>query len=448
MRRKSGLRMRVSATVFAAAVAHVGATHALAQSSVDSSLAAFIGRIRAVDNHTHVFSVAPSDSDSDALPLDGLLPAAPPIRLRPDHPVWLAAYQALYGYRYDDLSEPHMAELRAAMKKVASEQGARFPEWVLDRIGTEVMLANRVAMGPGLAPPRFRWVSYVDALLLPLSTAAERKATPDYAVLYPLEDRLLHRYLTDLHLSRIPATLDDYLRTVVTPTLEHQRQNGCIAVKFEAAYLRALVFADAPVSAARSVYARNASGGVPSHADYKLLQDYLFRYIAREAGRLGMAVHIHTFEGGGGFYRVAGSDPLLLEPAFNDSSLRGTHFVLVHGGGIYASHAGAMLTKPNVYLDFSAQTIIYPPAMLAAILREWLAQYPEKVLFGTDAFPAGPDAGWELAAWIATTTGRQALAIALTGMMRDGEITRTRAEQIATMVMRSNASALYGLNLH
>ncbi|MEP7000456.1 MAG: amidohydrolase family protein [bacterium] len=417
-----------------------------AQSPVDSSLAKFIGKIRAVDNHTHVNSVSPADSDSDALPLDGLVPADPPMRLRPESPTWLAAYKALYGYKYNDLAEPHLTELRAEMKRVATAQGTRFPEWVLDRIGTEVMVANRIAMGPGLAPPRFRWASYADALMLPLSTAAEQ-TTPDYRALYPLEQRLLVRYMTDLHIARLPSTLDLYLRMVVTPTLERQRKDGCIAVKFEAAYLRKLDFDEPSVGIARQVYAQYANGGTPTHAEYKALQDFLFREIAREAGRLGMAVHIHAYEGGGGFYRVAGSDPLLLEPAFNDSTLRGTHFVIVHGGGIFANQAGAMLGKPNVYVDMSVMTLVYSPKMLADILRGWLTQYPDRVLFGTDAFVTNADAGWELAAWIATTTGRQALAIALTGMMRDNEITRARAEEIATMVMRGNASTLYKLGL-
>jgi len=438
--------MRVRTFVIAMLFTLCGSAAAYAQSPVDSSLAAFIANIRAVDNHTHVNSVSPADSDFDALPLDGLLPADSPMRLRPESPTWLAAYRALYGYKYGDLSEPHMKELRATMKRVASEQGNHFPEWVLDRIGTEVMVGNRIAMGPGLAPPRFRWASYVDALMLPLSTAAER-TTPDNRVLYPLEERLLRRYLTDLHLKQVPPTLDQYLRVIVTPTLERQRKDGCIAVKFEAAYLRKLDFDDASADVARRVYARYASGGTPTHAEYKTLQDYLFRQIAREAGRLGMAVHIHSYEGGGGFYRVAGGDPLLLEPAFNDSTLRGTHFVIVHGGGIFANQAGAMLGKPNVYLDMSALTLVHSPSTLAAILRGWLTQWPDRVLFGTDAFATGPDAGWELAAWVATTTGRQALAIALTGMMRDGEITRLRAEEIATMVMRGNASKLYGLGL-
>jgi predicted TIM-barrel fold metal-dependent hydrolase len=438
--------MRVRAFVIAMLFALCSSAVAYAQSPVDSSLAAFIATIRAVDNHTHVNSVSPADSESDALPLDGIPPAESPMRLRPESPTWIAAYRALYGYRFDDLSESHLKELRATMKRVAAEQGTRFPEWVLDRIGTEVMVGNRIAMGPGLAPPRFRWASYVDALMLPLSTVAER-TTPDNRVLYPLEERLLHRYLADLHMKQVPSTLDKYLRTVLTPTLERQRKEGCIAVKFEAAYLRKLDFDDASAAAAHSVYARYASGGTPTHAEYKTLQDYLFREIAREAGRLGMAVHIHSYEGGGGFYRVAGGDPLLLEPAFNDPSLRGTHFVIVHGGGIFSGQAGAMLGKPNVYLDMSALTLVHTPGTLAVILRGWLTQWPNRVLFGTDAFATSPDAGWELTAWIGTTTGRQALAIALTGMMRDGEITRPRAEEIATMVMRGNASKLYGLDL-
>jgi hypothetical protein len=418
-----------------------------AQTPVDSALAAFIAGIRAVDNHAHPNSVAPADSEYDALPLDGIPTSPWPMRIRPENPEWIAAYRAVYGYAYDDLTAPHLAELRATMQRVAREQGDRFPEWALDRMGTEVMLANRIVLGPGQAPPRFRWVSFDDALMLPLDTRAER-VTPDRRVLYPLEERLLHRYLADLGVARLPPTLDAYVRTVVTPTLERQRQAGAVAVKFEAAYLRALDFDEPDVARAQRVYARYVARGRPPHAEYKALQDYLFRVIAREAGRLGMAVHIHAFEGGGGFYQVRGSDPLLLEPALNDSTLRGTTFVIVHGGGgPFARHTLAMFWKPNVYADFSVSTLTMSATTLAGVLREWLAQYPERVLFGTDASVSGPDLGWDVVGWLSARTGRQALTMALTGMMRDGEITRSRAEEIATMVMRTNAARLYNLTL-
>ena len=415
--------------------------------AADPQLAAFIAKIRVVDNHTHVNSVTPGDSDYDALPLDPVAPFELPVRVRNESPIWPPALKALYGYQYDDLSDSHRVELRASVKRTMDAQGDKFPAWALDRIGIEVMLANRVAMGPGLTPPRFRWVSYADALIFPLSNAAEAKATPDREKLFPLEDKLLQRYLFDLQLATIPPTLDAYLETVVRPTLETQRRAGCVAVKFEAAYLRSLDFAQATREDAARIYARYAAGGAPLAGDYKTLQDFLFRFVAQEAGRLGMAVHIHSFEGAGNFFETSGADPLLLEPAFNDPALGKTKFVIIHGGGVFAAHAGAMLWKPNVFVDTSLMSLAYPAGRLAGVLRGWLTQFPEKVLFGSDASAFGPDLGWEVAAQAGTDNVREALVLALTEMLRAGEVTRARAEEIATMVMRTNASRLYNLGL-
>jgi predicted TIM-barrel fold metal-dependent hydrolase len=415
--------------------------------AADPALVTFIANIRAVDNHSHPNSTAPGDPDADALPLDGLGAFEMPAPLRPEHPNWIAAYRALYRYPYADLSDAHKTELHATLQKTAKQQGDAFPTWVLDQVGTEVLLANRIAMGPGLAPPRVRWVSYADALMLPLSSKAEAAVSPDRAKLYPLEDALLRRYLSDLKIDRLPATLDAYLTKVVTPTLEAQRAGGCVAVKFEAAYLRTLGFDDAFPDVAGRIYGKYAVGGVPSRAEYKTLQDFLFRFIAREAGRLGMAVHIHSFEGAGNFFDAAGADPLLLEPVFDDPSLRATDFVIIHGGGAFAAHTGALLWKPNVYADMSLMGLAYPPSRLARVLEDWIAQYPERVLFGSDANAMGPEMGWELTAWVGSKNARTALALALTDLIRKEAITRARAEQIATMVMRTNASKLYHLDL-
>jgi len=160
-----------------------------------------------------------------------------------------------------------------------------------------------------------------------------------------------------------------------------------------------------------------------------------------------MAVQIHVLEGFGGFYSTAGSAPHLLEPAFNDPTLRGTNFIMVHGGWPLVGETEALLSKPNVYTDISQMVLMQEPTQVARVLRQWLAEWPEKVLFGTDAFDGGPEQGWAEAAWVGTTSARRALAIALTGMMRDGEITRARAEELARMVMRENAIAAYHLEL-
>jgi predicted TIM-barrel fold metal-dependent hydrolase len=104
-----------------------------------------------------------------------------------------------------------------------------------------------------------------------------------------------------------------------------------------------------------------------------------------------------------------------------------------------------MFGKPNVYADFSAQTFFLYPRGLSEVLRSWLETYPDRVLFGTDAFSFGPAVDWPELAWLSNTTARTALAMALTGMMNDGEISRERALELARMALRENARKLYKL---
>ncbi len=418
---------------------------------IDSQLAGYIASIRAVDNHAHpmrpIAPGAPPDSEYDALPLDGIPPFQLPWRLRLDNPEWAAAARALYDIPESDTGKAYLDALAAARGRVQKAQGDNFPAWVLDRAGIEVMLANRIAAGPGLTPPRFRWVPFDDALMLPLDTRAEAARTPDTRSLYPREAALLHRYLEALGVKALPTSLEAYVQAVIAPTLQRQHDSGAVAVKFEAAYLRALDFAPPDSAAARSVYARYAHGGVPTRAEYKTLEDYLFHEIAFRAGRLGMAVHIHVLYEFGGFYSPSGSAPSQLEAVANDSSLRGTNFVMLHGGWPLTGQTLALLGKPNMYADISMMTQFIEPSQLAGVLRDWLSQWPEKVLFGTDAFDGGTPQGWDQGAWLAATSARKALGLALTGMMRDREITRARAEQLARMVLRDNAVALYKLQL-
>lgn len=307
------------------------------------------------------------------------------------------------------------------------------------------MLANRVAMGKSIQPPRFRWVPYADALLFPLDNSALAKQNSDRKSFFALEDKLRQRYLKEVGLERPPATLTEYLTRVVTPTLERHRQGGALAEKFEAAYLRSLAFDRVNRAEAERIYQRFASKPGPAQPEYKPLQDFLFRYIAAECGRLKMAVHLHTMVGAGSYFDVAGANPLHLESVLNDLDLRQTKIVMVHGGWPFIREIGALLTTPTAYLDFSMQDLLLTPAELAVGLRTWLEYVPEKVMFGTDAYPFTPEMGWEECGWAAARNGRLALAMALTGMLRDGEISRARASELARMVLRENAKALYGL---
>lgn len=422
--------------------------------TADPQLLAEIKKIKAIDNHSHppkLVSPGEKDDDFDALPCDPLEPSDPTTIGRPENPQYLAAWKALYRYPYNDMAPDHVKELLAARQKVMQEQGDNFPNWVLDQLGIETELANRIALGRGLKPPRFRWVPFDDALLLPLNNAIVASETPDRKFFYSREEMLLKRYLKDLNLNALPDTLEEYTARVVTPTLERQKQNGAVAIKFEAAYLRTLDFGHPSVfqkeiqNQAAALYAMNVHGEAAARDANIIVQDYLMRYIAREAGRLGLPVHFHTGGGCGSYFMLNGSNPANLESLLNDASLRKTNFVLIHGGaGAFTKYTSYLLMKPNVYADFSEQTWLISTRKLSEVIRDWLEWYPEKTMFGTDLYPNTPEMDWDVIGWQTTESGREALAIALTGMMQDGEITRDRAIQLAHMVLHDNAAKLYG----
>src|SRR5579883_1637645 len=128
--------------IFAAVLALAGCHRASDQGAqetpgADPQLLAEINRIQAIDNHAHPVRPAAAgeapDRDYDALPVDNLEPQSDPLRLRP--------------------TSPELAEARRVIKRGN-------PANVLDQLGIEIMLANRVTMGPGLPRERFLWVPY------------------------------------------------------------------------------------------------------------------------------------------------------------------------------------------------------------------------------------------------------------------------------------------------
>lgn len=415
---------------------------------VDSQLAAEIQAIKAIDNHAHpmrVVNAGEKDTEYDALPVEMMESyEAPPLRLRPDNPEYTGAWRQFFGQRHDDMSPEHVKAAMDAKRRVIEDKGDGYPSWVLDQMGIDIMFANRVQMGRGLPLTRFRWVPYADALMYPFDNEGLGKHDPDRKAFFTAETALLKRYLTEAGASGMPATLDDYLR-FVSATLTRWKQAGAVAVKLEMAYLRGLDVGNPARADAERAYSSYSRSGMAPDAEYKNFQDFAFRHIAAECGRLGMPLHLHSSAGAGRYFDVAGVNPLLLLPAIIDPALRKTTFVLIHGSWPFTREVNAMLDKPNVYVDFSAQTFLLYPRALGEVLRGWLEYAPEKVMFGTDASPITDQVNWEESGWVSNVTGREGLGIALTGMVHDREISRERAAELARMVLRENARRLYGL---
>jgi len=418
-----------------------------AQTTPDTAILQVVQAIHAIDDHAHpprVVGVGERDDDYDALPCDPLEPAPVPAKIRSDNTQYIEAWKALYGYRYNDMEPQHVREVLQAKERLKRERGDQYPNWILDQLGIETELANRVAMGRGLQAPRFRWIAFADPLLVVRRNNIALTYTPDRRIFYEREEKLLTRYMQALNVSQMPATLNDYINLVVVPTLGAWKQQGAVAIKFEAAYLRALSFDPTSENEAAQSYVRVMGGG-QSVVDYKHVQDFLFHRIALEAGRLNLPIQIHTGGGCGSYFRLEGSNPSLLESVFNDSTLRHTKFVVLHAGWPFDRELAFLLTKPNVYADFSQVTWMLSGRELAITLRPWLEMYPEKVLFGTDLSPNTPEVDWEEIGWIASRDSRLAVASVLTDLVHDGIITEPRAIQYAQMVMHDNAARLYAM---
>lgn len=408
---------------------------------IDPQIRAEIGRTKAIDNHAHpmrAFIRGDPDHDYDALPVEAMQPSPSPVRLEPSNPEYRLAWRDFFSY--DGADEKRAFEAKQA---VMAERGDSYPSWVLDRMDTDIMLANRVRMGRGLPQDRFKWVPFADPLIFPLNNESLGARDPDRRTFFAAETNLLHRYLADSGQGGLPASLDGYLR-FATSVLERQRSQGAVAQKFEMAYLRRLDFGTASRADANRIYAAYIKGGTPPDSEYKPLQDFLFRYVAAECGRLGMPVHVHSFAGVGAYFDASGANPMLMESVFDDPALQRTNFVMIHGGWPFTGEMGALLGKPNVWADFSLQTLVRQPRDLSGTLRQWLEFMPDRILFGTDASPVTPAVGWEETGWLSAESGRDALGMALTGMLRDREIDPARASELAHMVLRDNARRLYG----
>src|SRR3569833_1926084 len=113
------------------------------ESAIDTALEAEIQKIRAIDNHAHPVRVVAAgeqpDRGFDALPVDNMEPMSDPVNLRAGAPPTADAARALYG-----------STERQSKARVMKERGAGYPAWVLDQMGVETMLANRVELGPSV----------------------------------------------------------------------------------------------------------------------------------------------------------------------------------------------------------------------------------------------------------------------------------------------------------
>jgi uncharacterized protein len=401
-----------------------------------------IEKIPMFDHHAHPGFADDPDVDAMAAP-----PGSAALRERDTNPELVAAAKALWGYPYNDLSPEHTKWLVQKKEEAKKQQGTAYFSNILDKLNIEQGVANRAMMADYLDPKRFVWVFFADSFMWPFNNQREAARNTDEQVYIPLQEKMLHRWMQQEGLSKLPENFSDYLN-FVTRTLEDNQKKGAIAQKFEVAYLRTTKFSDPTREQAEDVYQRFVDGGIPSEKEYRTFQDYIFRYLVREGGRLHLPVHVHSAVGIGDYFNLSESNILNLENILRDPRYASTTFVMIHGGYPYDRQAIWLAAVKNVYLDTSETEILLYPSEFKKLLKQWLETFPDKVTFGTDCFPYNAALGAEESYWLGVQSSRTALAAALAEMISEGEVSEAQALQLAHGYLHDNAVGIYQGKVH
>ena len=403
-----------------------------------------IEKIQAFDHHAHPGYADDPDVDAMAAPPN----ASESLRTRDDNPELAAAAKALFGYPYNDLSPEHSKWLlnkKTELKKQLS--GTTYFNSILDKINIESSVSNRAMMPDYLDAKRFPWVFFADSFMWPFNNERETGRNPDEGVFIPLQEKMLHRWMQQINVTKLPASFADYL-SFISRVLEDNFRRGGIAMKFEVAYFRPMSFSDPTSSQAEDIYRRFITGGIPTEKEYRTFQDYIFRYLVQEGGRLHLPVHIHTAIGIGDYFNLSQSNIMSLETVLRDPRYASTTFVMIHGGYPLEREAIWLAAMKNVYLDSSFGELAQYPSEFKHTLKMWLETFPDKITFGTDCFPYNQVLGAEESYWLGAYSSRTALAAALAEMISEGEVTESRALELAHAYLHDTAVKLYNGRVH
>ncbi len=398
-------------------------------------LAAALDPVPAIDNHTHLLRPGK---------FDPALAAQGPLLLRATNPWLPSILEARFGITVDPRDwTPGLRAIaiaRAAMVERLGEHGY----WLnhLDYTRTEIALVNSYSRA-SIDDKRLRWVRHASTLLYPLPADHLIARSPSHKTDIAELQSDLQALLTEAGHSAVPPSLAAYVR-FIDDALRRWQKQGAVAVKFFDAYLRTLRIADVPETRAAALYAKGRTSAL-ARDEYLALQDFLWRHILLEAGKIALPVHIHSSLGVPPFLRSLESDLRNLEDVLTDPRFFATPIVLIHGGFPWHEIAAYLALKPNVWVDISARSFIDPVPDFADVLRTFLRFAPEKVLFGTDAasYPSVPG-GADVHHLVVSRATRDALYLALAGLVRDGVIDEARAVEMGRGVLRENARRLYG----
>jgi predicted TIM-barrel fold metal-dependent hydrolase len=347
------------------------------------------------------------------------------------------AYDKIYGFTKEEIDNPEkrtkLAEIYEAKRKKMSKEINQ----ILDLSGVETLIANHGLPESYKKNPRIKHTPPLDPLIFPFNNNHYNKNQSGKAQLHVFEYILSqwkkkHNY--------IEQGLQNYLK-FIDQVIETHITEGVVGFKFLIAYIRTTYFETVEEKDAPELYSKAMRGDLDA---YHQIQDYFVWHIMRKIFSYDMPIQFHlavldSF--------VEDFDPLNLAVFLQDKELASAKIVVLHGGYPRFENAEALalagvFPPNNVHIDVSGRiTLFNHPRILARTLRNWLEKPRlwNKIVYGSDVF-------WgERHIYTCARLIRDAVYLALSGMIDEEIIDEDTAKMISANILRENAKRLYKL---
>jgi hypothetical protein len=225
------------------------------------------------------------------------------------------------------------------------------------------------------------------------------------------------------------ATLAD-LEALIDKLIDRNIQGGARSIKSALAYDRTIAVDATPRSVAKGLFGTPPDRMLP--ADKKAFGDYIVHFFLDRARDRHLVVQFHT-----GLARLAGSNPLLLEPLLQGHP--DVVFDLFHGGYPWVHEAGALAHNyPNVRLNLTWLPQL-SSELTAALIKEYLQVVPQvdRISWGGDCRTVEESHGALLAL-------KQALARSISELVADGYFDLQTGIDAALNILYGAGASIYG----
>ncbi|MFO7570857.1 MAG: hypothetical protein R6W75_13795 [Smithellaceae bacterium] len=349
------------------------------------------------------------------------------------------AYEKIYGFGRDATHDSSRKNDMIREYDCLRNNLKALVDKAMDAAGVDILMANSFHHHDLKNKSRIRLIASMDPFIFPFDNTY-------LTTQGPLASSYLAAFEHILRINQVKNrhTLSDYqgYLALVDATLEGFANNHVSGIEFLFSIARTN-FTEKVSQAQGALLFEKARRG--DWAAYRKLQDLLIRYILKKCASYALPVqwrctlsdsHVDHF------------DCLHLSDIIHDTEIGNAVIIITEGNWPKFDHAEMLalaggLLPNRVYIDISGQMMLKShPRILAATLRTWLEKpiLWDKILYGS-----GYQSG-ERDLFVAAKTARDAVYLALSGMMNDGILDENTAVTIASKVLRENAQRVYNLS--